>query len=104
MDAPFVFAAEARRRPVDHQLALAQAERTLVEQASGKHPGEDARIARHGTEQHQRLEAGRHDAVQRLGNVGFIRRLGRGDSRHDGTPFRCYNFSSIGSEPSLQKM
>jgi len=70
MDAPFVLAAQACRGAVDHDLALAQAERAFVEQAAGKHLAEHARAPRHGAEQRQWLEAGRHDAPERLGDGG----------------------------------
>ena len=58
VDAPFVFAAEPRRRAVDQDLALAQAERALVEKAAGEDPAEDAGTACQGAEQQQRLDGG----------------------------------------------
>jgi len=82
MNTPFVLAAEPRRGAVDHDLALAQADWAFVEQAAGEHLAEYARALRHGAEQRQRLEAGRHDAFQRLGNVGWIRRFGGSDAGH----------------------
>ena len=92
MDAPFVLAAEARRRAVDHDLALAQREAAFVEQTAGEHPGEDAGIARHRAEQDQRLDAGRHDALELGGNGGRIGGFGRGNTRHDKSPSCATNY------------
>jgi hypothetical protein len=82
MHAPFVFAAQPRRRAVDHDLALAQGEGALIQQASGEHLAEDAGIARHGAEQDQRLHSGRHDAGEGVGNGGCVGRDGRFDAVH----------------------
>jgi len=82
VDAPFVFAAEPGRRAIDHDLPLPEPERAFVQQAAGEHPGEDARAFRHGAEQHERLDARRHDALERLGDGGFVGRFGGGDAGH----------------------
>src|SRR5262245_32840101 len=104
VNAPFIFAAESRRGAVDHDLALTKAERTFVQQASGEHPGEDAWISRHGAEQNERLQAGRHDAVQCLGDGGLVGGLGGGDARHERLLF-CATFYVVTAWcPTLQKM
>src|SRR5882672_7787407 len=82
MDTPFVLAAEPGRRAIDQDLALAQAERPLVEVTAGEDLGEDAWTARQGTEQQQRLDAGRHDALQLGGDGGFVRWRGGSDAGH----------------------
>jgi len=82
MHAPFVFGTEPRRGAVDHDLALAQAEGTFVEQAAGEHLREDARAPGHGSEQQQRFDAGRHDAPERFGDGRFVGRGDRGDAGH----------------------
>jgi hypothetical protein len=83
VDAPLVLGAQARRRAVDQELALAQAERALVEQAAGKHLGEHARAARHRAKQNQRRHALGHDALELDGDGGLVGRRGGGDARHE---------------------
>jgi len=43
---------------------------------------EDARAAGQGAEQHQRLDARRHDAIERLGDGGLVGRAGGSDAGH----------------------
>jgi len=95
MDAPFVLAAETRRGAVDDDLALAQAERSFVEQAAGEHLAEHARALRHGAEQHQRLEARRHDAFERFGDGGWVGRFGGSNAGHA-------TDTVVNSSPALQ--
>src|SRR5262249_31518454 len=91
MDAPFVLAAQPRRRAVDHDLALAQAERTLVEQAAGEHLGKKAGTPGQRPEQHQRRHALGHDALELGGDPGFIGRFGGSDAWHE--DLLCATFS-----------
>src|SRR5690242_14009843 len=82
MDAPFVLAAQPRRGAVDHDLALAQAERPFVEQAASEHPPEHTGALRHRAKQDERLEARRRDALERFGDGGWVGRFGGSDAGH----------------------
>jgi len=80
--APFVLRAAAGARPVDDDLALAQADGAAVQQAARHHPQEDPLVDGEGTEQRERRDPGRHDAVER----GLYRRGVRGLEGGDAAP------------------
>ena len=63
MDAPFVFASGARAGAVDHDFALAQSQRTAIEQAAGAKFLPGPRIGGDDAEQGQGRGAA-HDAVE----------------------------------------
>ncbi len=63
MHAPLVFAPVQRAGAVDHDLALPQAQRTVVEQAAGAEFLPGPRMPGHDAEQHQRRRTA-HDAVE----------------------------------------
>ena len=86
VDAPFILGPEPGRRAIDHDLALAQRKRALVEQTAGKHLAEDARVARHRAEQDQRRHARGHRPRQNGCNLGRVRRVGRSDAGHGRSP------------------
>jgi len=79
MNAPLVLAFVQRAGTVDHDLALAQCERTLVEQTAGAEFLPGARVRRHHAKQHQRRRAA-HDGVKIGLDVFRIGRLERGDA------------------------
>src|SRR3546814_390785 len=90
MHAPFVFGAQSRRGTQDDDLALAQADRTLVEQPAAAPARQHARVMGHRAEQG---EVGWH-LGQDLGGGGV---KGRGQGfkpGHDDLLRLCYEFDS----------
>ena len=73
---PFVLAGIQRAGAIDHDLALAQGERTAVQETAGAEFFPGAGMPRHDPEQHQRRRTA-HDAVELLLDVGRVRRLQR---------------------------
>src|SRR5207237_5801836 len=67
MHAPFVLAASQRAGPVDDNLALAQRERTPIEQTASAEFLPGTGVAGHDTEQRQRWRAA-HDPVELILN------------------------------------
>ena len=80
MHAPLVLRAAARGDAVDHDLALAQAQVALVEQAAAHEALDQPLVARERTEQHERRDARRHQRIEAGGDLGVVGRLGRGDA------------------------
>ena len=76
VDAPFIFAPRQRAGAVDDDLALAQGERPLVQQAAGAEFLPGPRMAGDDAKQHQRRRAA-HDAVELSLDFRLIRRLQR---------------------------
>src|SRR5439155_1278761 len=74
MYAPLVGAAASRAGAVDYNLAVAQRDRTPIEQARGTEAGPDARHSSERGEQQQRRDAGRHEAIEDCLQLGRIRR------------------------------
>jgi hypothetical protein len=77
---PFIFGPALRGDAADDDLALAQREMTLVEQAAAAEPLEQARIAGERREQDERRSAWRHDVVQKRLQIGRKRRIERGEA------------------------
>jgi hypothetical protein len=79
MHAPFIFASGQRAGAVDHDLALAQAQRSAIQQAAGAEFIPGPRVAGDDAKQRQRWRAA-HDAVELRLNLRRIRRLKRRDA------------------------
>ena len=77
MNPPFIFGPALRGDAADDDLALAQREMALVEQAAAAEPLEQARIPSERREQDERRNARRHDAVQERLQIGRKRRVER---------------------------
>jgi hypothetical protein len=74
MHAPLVFATIERAGAVDHDLSLPQRQQAAIEQAAGVEALIDAAVDRQNAEQDQRIDARRHDFVERRLHVGCVRR------------------------------
>jgi len=77
--APLVFRSAARAGAKDHELAGAQRDAAAVEQVARHHALQDARVARHRTEQRQRRRPA-HQLVEIRLDLGRVRRLKWGDA------------------------
>ena len=93
MHAPFVFRAAQGGDAMDDDLALPQRQVTAIEQTAAHEALEQARIAGQRTEQHQRLDAGRHQGVEAGLDFGGIGAIGGRDARDGGhgvSPVLCF--------------
>ena len=84
MHTPFVLRAAARGDAMDDDLALAQGQVALVEQAGAHEALEQARIARQHPEQDERRDAGRHQGIEAGLHLGCVGRIGGSDARSSG--------------------
>ena len=79
---------------MDDDLALPQRQVTLVEQSAAYEALEQTRVTGKRTEQHQRLDAGRHQGVEAGLDFGCIWGIGGRDTRgcgHAGSPVLCFS-------------
>ena len=84
MHAPLVLRAAAGGDAVDDDLALAQRQVALVEQAAAHEALEQALVAGERAEQHQRRDAGRHQRVEAGLDLGRIGGVGGGNAGRGG--------------------
>jgi len=61
---------------------LREARLVELDEAAGEHPAENPRAPGHGAEQQQRFDPRRHDAVEGLGDRGWVGRRGGSDAGH----------------------
>src|SRR5205085_1771585 len=82
VNAPFVLAAAQRAGAVDDDLAVDRLDLPEVQQvrAGGPEPLEHRMVDGHRAEQLQRLDARRHQALERSRYLRLIGRLERGDA------------------------
>ena len=71
MHAPLVFRAAARGDAVDHDLALAQRQVALVEQAAAHEALDQALVAGERAEEDERRDARRHQRIEAGGDLGW---------------------------------